>query len=219
MRLAGSKSWRVSISNDQAPHVCLYVRDAFDLVPVGPDVPPKLKDLTRATENELTPAEKGDLSSAWLHWWRRLTRVVGAAQLGQGHESMSRNEYREARIAARQSVMDPFEGFASLTSYPSLQRAAQQTWKDAVAWTNIHTTESSRHGSQIPRTVAERVIEENEVSPERVNASVVVLSVQGQWAHLTAPGMLLCSKETFFDDSLFAIELQRAFESGLRAPG
>ena len=216
MRLAGSKSWRLSTSNDQAPHVCLYVRDAFGLVPIGPDVPPRLNDVIQVNELGTELSDKSDSSLAWLLWWRRITHVIGTAQLGQGRETMSPDEYFQAHVAARQSVMDPFEGFESLTSYPSLRRAAQQTWKDGVAWTNTHATGPLRHGSLIPKTVAEQVVEENHVSPERVNASVLVLSVEGRWSHITAPGMLLCSEETFFDDSLFAIELKRTFESGLR---
>jgi hypothetical protein len=186
-------------------------------MPIGLDVPPQLNDITRVNEPERRPTDESELSLAWLRWWRRLTLVIGSAQLGQRPESMSREEYGRTHNAARQSVMDPFEDFVSLASDPSLQKAAQQTWRDALAWTNTHTTEALRHGSLIPLTVAEEVIEENDVLPERVNASVLVLSVQGQWAHINAPGMLLCSEETFFDDSLFAIELKRTFESGLRA--
>jgi hypothetical protein len=63
--------------------------------------------------------------------------------------------------------------------------------------------------------VAERVIEDHHVSPERVNAAVIVLPVEGKWFNLAMPGILLCSQEFFFDDGHFARELQTTFESGL----
>jgi hypothetical protein len=63
--------------------------------------------------------------------------------------------------------------------------------------------------------VAERVIEERHVSPERVKAAVIVLEVEGKWCHLAAPGILLCSEELFFDDARFSQELKITFESGL----
>ena len=42
VRLAGSESWRVAVGGGQAEHALLYVRDACQLAPSGPEVPPKL---------------------------------------------------------------------------------------------------------------------------------------------------------------------------------
>jgi hypothetical protein len=98
--------------------------------------------------------------------------------------------------------------------------AAQRSWPQQVEWAKAHSFNQtgvllSERGSSVPKMVAERVIERHEVSPERVNAAVIVLEVVGQWSHLAAPGILLYSEESLIDDARFAKELEVAFESGL----
>jgi hypothetical protein len=220
MRRAGSKSWRLSTSNDQAADFCLYVRDAFSLDLRGSDIPPPLSGGVQPIELDSMTADQRDLALAWHMWWRRLVRVVGAAQLGRGLSSLSSDDYRQAHLEARQSVMDPLDGFKSLSEYPALRSAAQRSWPQGYEWSKTHGSSrfgrsSTGHGSPTRKMVAERVIEERHVSPERVNAAVIVLEVEGKWFHLAAPGILLCSEEFFFDDARFAQELKTTFESGL----
>jgi hypothetical protein len=197
--------------------VCLYVRDAFGLEPVGADVPPSLDGVIQVNELNTDLSDRRDLSLAWLTWWRRLIDVTVATQSGDGRGAMQRDELRRAHVSARQSVFDPFEDFESLKDFPSLRSAAQQTWRQGVDWTDAHVAKVLRPGSSIPKNVAELVIQEHHVSPERVRAAVLVLAVEGRWSHITNPGILLCSQEAFFDDALFATELKKTFESGLHA--
>lgn len=217
MRRAGSNSWRLSTSNDQAADFCLYVRDAFGLDPRGPDIPPPLTGGVPPIELDNMTADRRDLALAWHMWWRRLVRVVGAAQLGRGLGSLSRDDYRQVHFEARQSVWDPLEGFNSLSEYPVLRSAVRQCWPQGYEWSKTHgsSRSSTKRSSPIPKMVAERVIEERHVSPERVKAAVIVLDVKGKWFHLAAPGILLCSDEFLFDDAQFAQELKTTFESGL----
>ncbi len=220
MRVAGSKSWRLSTSSDQAADFCLYVRDALSLDVSGSDIPPPLSGGVQPIELDIMTSDHRDLALAWQMWWRRLVRVIGATQLGRGLGSFSRDGYRQAHFEARQSVWDPLEGFKSLSEYPVLRSAAQRSWPQGYEWSKTRGSSrfrpsSAGHRSPTPKMVAEQVIEERHVSPDRVSAAVIVLEVNGRWFHLAAPGLLLCSEEFFFDDASFAQELKTTFESGL----
>jgi hypothetical protein len=65
------------------------------------------------------------------------------------------------------------------------------------------------------KAVAERVCADNMVSPGRLNAGVIALSVEGTWWNFPQPGVVICSREVLSDISLFAPLLRRAFEAGL----
>ena len=65
------------------------------------------------------------------------------------------------------------------------------------------------------KAVAEAVIDEYQVSPNRVKAGVIILGVTGTWSCIPEPGVLLCSEEAFADNYLFTAELKKAFETGL----
>jgi hypothetical protein len=129
-----------------------------------------------------------------------------------------REEWRYAIRVARTSVFDPFEGFQSLEESPLLRDAAMRTWKQGVEWSTQYQSRSLRRGSPLQKIVAESVIREKKVAPERVKASVLLLSVEGKWSYFPEPGLLLCSEETYEDEDLYAIELQKAFEAGLTRP-
>jgi hypothetical protein len=184
------------------------------LEPNGLDIPPRLINFNDAPESPANESEESDQSFAWLEWWRRLIQVTGALQLGS-LRNLPSDERPRAHATAIQSVFDPFEDFVSLKDFPSLRNAAQQHWKQGVEWTRSNAGPSGLHGSLIPKTVAERVIEERQVSPEFVQAAVIVLSVQGNWSHIVQPRILLCSKEAFVDETIFAKRLKETFESGL----
>lgn len=219
MKQAGSQSWSLSTSNDEAAHVCLYIRDAMGLEPIGIDVPPRLVNFNAASNQPAEPSERGDLSFAWLVWWRRLIQVTSALQLGS-LSNLPRDQRPGAHVSAIRSIFDPFEEFESLKDFPPLRNAAQLFWKKGVEWTSVNVGPPSRlHGSLIPKTVAERVIEEHRVLPELVQAAVLVLNVQGKWSQIAQPRVLLCSSEAFGDDTFFAFRLKETFESGLGETG
>ena len=185
------------------------------LEPIGLDVPPRLSNFSSALELLTDSTERSDLSLAWLVWWRRLIHVSSALQLGHGMKTIQPDERLRAHASAIQSIFDPFEEFESLKDSPSLRIAAQNLWKQGVEWTRVRDWPNSLHGSSIPKTVAELVIEEHHVSPEFVQAAVLVLNVEGKWSHITQPRVLLCSREAFIDDAFFATKLKETFESGL----
>ncbi len=213
MKSVDSKSWILSTANDQAVHVWLYVRDVFRLEAISAEVPPSLDDIDLVPDVEMSSSERNDLSLAWLLWWRRLIHATGANHLG------SQDGDQLARIVTRRPIFDWFDGFESLADFPTLRSAAQRTWKQGIEWTNAHAAKTLRRDWAIPKNVAELVMQEHQVPPERVRAAVLVMAVKGEWSFISDPGVLLCSEETFFDDALFAVELKRTFESGLGVIG
>jgi hypothetical protein len=184
------------------------------LEPIGLDVPPRLVNFNDAPEPPADKSDRSDQSFAWLEWWRRLIQVTGALQLGS-LSNLPRDERPRAHASAIQSIFDPFDEFESLKDFPWLRNAAQHFWKQGVEWTRVNAGPRGPHGSLIPKTVAERVIKEHQVSPEFVQAAVLVLSVRGSWSHIAQPRVLLCSREAFVDEAFFANRLKETFESGL----
>ena len=218
MRTSGPSSWRLALDSDQAAHIVLYIRDACRLIPSGPDVPPPLRGDVHSLELNLQRADKSAASQEWLEWWRRLIHVEGQIQLGHKFGASGSEERIRALGDARSSVFDPFENFLSLEESPLLRDIAIKTWRQGVTWFESHHSQRIGNGSLLPESVADSVIRDTGVSPERVRAAVLLFSVIGKWSYLSEPGLLLCSDEAYTDDSLFATKLKLAFESGIVLP-
>jgi hypothetical protein len=222
MDVAGRESWRIGIGGAPAVHALLFIRDALRLTPAGADVPPPLVGDVPEVELGLSAHEGPELSEAWLDWWRRFIHVEGATERGAFARGLDPNVGRARQRAAVFGVFDP-PGFASLAGSPPLQESAQQLGDRALKWGSGH---ASGHRGAAPerkaawlaqKSMAESVIEEYQVSPGRVSAGIIVLTVTGQWSNIPEPGVLLCSEEFFADSELFLPALKRAFETGLRA--
>ena len=208
----------MSLDRGQAAHIILYIRDACQLSVSGLDVPPPLRGDVHLLDLNLSPGEHEETSQAWLEWWHRFILLEGQIQLGHTFGASEDGERIRSLGEARTLAFDPGEGFASLADSPLLRGAAMKSWRDGADWFGLQESQRIRHGSMIPLTVAESVIRDKQVSPERVRAAVLIFGALGQWSHLFAPGLLLCSDETYADESLFAAELRRAFESGIELP-
>ena|ERR1017187_1472877 len=218
MRTSGSSSWRLAIDSGEAAHIVLYVRDACRLTPSGPDVPPPLLGGVQVLELNLSPADQSEVSQDWLKWWRRLIHVEGQIQLGHKFGASRSEDWIRALADARLSVFDPFQDFPSLEESPLLKDAAMKTWRQGMKWSELYQSRRIRHGSPLPMSVADSIIRDKQVSPERVRAAILLFTVIGKWSNLPEPGLLLCADETYADESLFATELQLAFESGIGLP-
>lgn len=195
---------------------CLYVRDAFAMEPDGPDVPPPLEGVVEPEQLTHNAKDKYDLSVAWLRWWRRVTHVLGTLELSDEIVNMSPDARIHSMLAANHSVLDYDEGFASLHDSPLLQLAPQRGWESSRAQPRRYGPDRFHRANSVYKDAAEWTIERFGVLPEFVKAAVFVLPVTGLWAHISEPGLLLCSEELYFEDSLFESELKRAFESGLQ---
>lgn len=218
MRRSGSSSWRLGLNRGQSAHIVLYVRDACGLTPVGPDVPPPLLGEVPVLELNLSPDDQSKMTLDWLDWWRRLIHVEGQISLGHKFGAERDEDLLTAHGDARQSVFDPFESFQSLEKSPLLRDAAMKTWRQGVEWCRLNHSGDIRHSSTLPLSVADSVILDKRVSPERVRAAVLIFCVTGQWSHISEPGLLLCSDQTYANEAMFVSELRSVFESGIELP-
>ena len=218
MRVSGSSSWRLALNSAQSTHIALYVREASQLTPTGTDVPPRLLGEVQVLELSLSPGDQSEISQDWLRWWRRLVHIEGQIQLGRNFGALRSEDLINTLGSARNSVFDPFEGFQSLKETPLLRDVAMKTWRQGVEWCHLHQLGQIRHAPEFPKSVADSVIRDKQVSPERVRAAVLLFGVIGKWSTLSEPGVLLCAEETYADESLFATELRLAFESGSERP-
>jgi hypothetical protein len=205
MQLAGSESWRVGVGGGQTAHALLYVRDACQLAPSGPQVPPKLAVGVELIDLGFSGGELAEASEGWTEWWRRYVQEEGLNKLGE-----------RAQMDQLFSPRD-LDHFASC---PPLQEAARRSCRHALAWWRDNRQNSGRtlhdsSHSQSMRTIAEAVMDEHQVGGERVRAGVIVLAVDGIWSNIPQPGVLLCSEAVFADSHIYGAELRRTLESGL----
>jgi hypothetical protein len=67
----------------------------------------------------------------------------------------------------------------------------------------------------VPALVAERVIQERQVSPGKIRVGFTFLSVEGLWSNMPEPGVLLAFFALLANNQRFSIELAKAFEPQL----
>ena len=244
MRVAGSESWRVAVGGGQVEHALLYVRDACQLAPSGPEVPPKLSGGVELIDLEFSSSALAEASHGWLEWWRQYVQFEGLNQLGDRGVATSA-ESRKSRQEQMAQVFSPRD-FDHLASCPTLQEAARRSCEQALVWwrdnrqnghqalnvpSNLEALDPRNQGVRRSgvtvradqdasgwrsmKDVAEAVMDDYQVGVERVRARVIVLAVEGIWSNIPQPGVLLCSEAVFVDGPLYAAELRRAFESGL----
>jgi hypothetical protein len=216
MREAGSESWSVTVGGEQMEHAVLYVRDAYQLTPpASPDNPPPLADGVTVAALSLHGQDHADASAAWLEWWRRVVRFECATSRIPTNRAMRDPGQRQAQLRARDTVFDP-PTFESLGASSALQLAAQRINRDALGWWNRERAFAGRPAEwQDAKGVAEEMIDTYQVSPSRVHATIVVLSVAREWSLFPAPGVAMCSASVIADSNLYVPLLRRAFESGL----
>ncbi len=136
VRVAGSESWRVAVGGGQAEHALLYVRDACQLAPSGPEDPPKLKGGVELIDLGFSSGELAEASHGWLEWWRQYVRVEGMNQLGDREmatSAESRTEFLRGRREQLAQVFSPRD-FDHLAGCPPLQEAARRSCDLALAW-------------------------------------------------------------------------------------
>ena len=208
-------SWQVVMDPGRSANFLLFVRDAYSLSPVGPDVPPPLQGEIDRLNQEMEVSDLVKLNEAWLDWWRRFIHLEGKIQLGNRIGTPQIEEdYLLAIIAAQRAAFDPPK-FECLSNCLNLQEAAQSAWTSFDAWYRTSYANRPVWNSSIPASVAEEVIQERKVSSARVRAGVTFLMVQGAWKYMPEPGVLLCSGGFLEIDQSYATELKKAIESQL----
>src|SRR5713226_1162522 len=97
MRVAGSESWRVAVGGGQSEHALVYVRDACQLAPSGPEVPPKLSGGVELVDLGFSASALAEASHGWLEWWRQYVQFEGLNQLGDRDVATSAEARRSRR--------------------------------------------------------------------------------------------------------------------------
>jgi len=218
MRVAGSKSWRVSVDRqDQALHVALCIRDHFQIHVTEDDVPPSLNWHVPTGQVPFEVQNLDDFSGQWLWWWRQLVHASSCRQLEldlTGFNGLS--NFQDPKGGT--GFFDPYEDFHSLDSRPQLRDLVAGSWRQGIEWSKPLYQTSRERARMVVKDVVDTVIAERQVLPESINASVIVLSVRDGWFMIAYPGVLLCSESTYADDSRFAVELRKSIESSLDGP-
>jgi hypothetical protein len=205
--------------------LALYVRDACWLpVAAAAGIPPPLAGDVPDRSDLLEPNERAGVAARWVRWWEAIVAHEGASELGVlllPSDPMA----RLATLGAlAQRVLD-WPELEVLADEPALQRAVRALHDEASRWCS-EAARSARvaggpGGSPIPhglaRAVAEEVIERTGARPGKVRAGALVLGVAGHWAHLAAPGVLVCSEATARDEDRIRPLLEEAFRSGIDA--
>lgn len=223
MRHLGSPSWRLRV-NDSADIIdaALLVRECLDLpVPPSPCTPPRRGGRVPHREAVLPDSAREDAGRQWLSWWRRLVDVTllpdTPAPLGEDPRTRAHR-----RIAARQRVFDP-PLFEALSAGPALRTAVLAVIDDAGEWQRTAGVAGRRGRGEsrldwaLTRDVAAALAAEHGVSPDRLDASLLLIDVPGRWYHVTRPGAAVCSVTTATDPSTANSLLRAVFTSGLHA--
>jgi hypothetical protein len=219
MRVKGSASWRLSLDNPQSLDIALFVRDSVGLVaPPSPEVPPLLALRTSDHTAVLTDAARIEAGGQWLGWWRRLIAFEISPRPSPGSDEEWVAQSRRS-LDEYQRVMDPPD-FDSMADLPALRTAAATTFNAATGWLSATRRPATRPpllDQTLLRDVVQEVIAAHGVSPDRLDAAVLVLDVAGAWQYLARPGAVFCSTSTFNDPVAVRSLLREAFVSGLDA--
>jgi len=156
------------------------------------------------------------VSERW--WWQRILDREFFER--QGQRGDPRDRARRA-ITEHQAVADPPE-FTALLGWPALRAAAQISVEYFRQWESLRRTaigsgspESLLNWS-LMKQVAEDVAFDRHVSPDAVQARIVLLSVQGTWWRRQSPGVVLCSPDAAADPVMSQALMRDAFDSHVR---
>lgn len=214
MQRAKVDSWRLRTSiGNSTLHAALYLRDAFHLKPEDEStIPPRLSgdvpDLTSQSLSIDTP----EASKAWAAWWERALLHESAVARGDFAEDVQVGNLR-ALSAARARVYDP-PAFVSMAETPALQALAHLAHREALAWSKYHSPRLEVDDDVVAGVVWEMCASLH-VNPAQLDATVIVLDVEGTWSAVSESGVLLCSPAVLRKDSAFEECLREVFLEGL----
>lgn len=221
MRRLGSPSWRLSVhAESSAIGFALFLRDCLDLpIPPSPDAPPRDERIARRVA-QLPETARQEAGPQWLVWWRRLVETEFRVHAPIPFD-VDPNALARERIGERQKVYDP-PTFDALTASPALRTAALAVFDGPPGPTPF--AEADRHRGagrqfawELTRDVAEALVLEHGVSPDRIDAAVLLIDVPGLWHHIPRPGAAVCTSGTAADPAAAESLLRAVFTSGLEA--
>ena len=155
--------------------------------------------------------------SGW--WWRKVIELEGRHQR-QAQEPPSEPHERMRILEAEHEAVFDWPGLHALTAWPDLRMAAQVSGHDALRFHHAGTPPPRVNGVPTPiavdlKPIAEELIGQYSLSPDGLRAGIIVLAVQGDWSHIAAPGVLVCSMATAQDGERISPLIEAAFRSGL----
>ena len=196
MERQGQESWRLGTSvHPGVAQLALYVRDACRLsVAAARGIPPPLVGDVADRSDLLEPNERADAAARWVRWWEAIVAHKGASELGVLVLPVDPTTRLETRGALAQHVLD-WPELEVLADEPALQRVVRALHEEGSRWSAERSRSPRTAGGPggsplllgLARAVAEEVIERTGVRPGKVRAGVLVLGVEGHFAHLSSP--------------------------------
>jgi hypothetical protein len=224
MRFAGSPSWRFTEDDAQFLHLALFVRDATGLtVARSDDIPPRLAGELPYHGEALTEAKREAAAVPWVTWWHRLlAQAVGEGLRGNAPDGdQDPLAWLQAVYAGREEAFDP-PRFRSLDDLPQLQPVTAMVFAHANRWWSSRERTAPREGGafawRLVRNAAEDAAAELGVPIGDVTAAVYVLSVEGSWSYMAAPGCAMCSLAVAVDPPAARQLLHDVFTTGRGDP-
>lgn len=229
MRASGRPSWRASIGcGATLAHQALYIRDSCNLpVPAHPTNPPALIGEVADHSAELSDVLLASAGPEWLWWWREVVAYEVRERTSPPPPSSRREAEERLRAdhAACQGLFD-WPELTALAGRPALRAAAKASLDGALRFRNaakfavqrqLESGERPRPMAADPRPIAEALIERLPVAPDRLNATIEILGVSGDWSYQPRPGALLCSLAVAQDGDKVATLIEATFVSALGA--
>jgi hypothetical protein len=198
---AGTSSWRIAVDNGKALNAACYVRDVGG-VPLDHDlsVPPRLLHLSVGAPSPVAV----EAAPAWRRWWASLAGP--RADLRSGSSPGTGERDASAALAV---LLDRLQGEAAAWSSDLARR------HPAPGLPPYAPVEDRQRRQELHRQVAEEVIRDYAVTPDRVSARVELIWSGEPWAHQPSRGALFCSIATWVDESAYRSALKSTFERGL----
>jgi hypothetical protein len=220
VQVRGSGSWRFAEDDAQFLHLALAIRDCAGL-PLGaesgesgaPTGPPRLTSPPPAA-GPLPATETA--AQQWRAWFARLLTGAGA-EASQRPAVKADGDWLRARVDARQAIFDP-PGFATLAGAPELRDVATTTFDAVRDWSRQRPRQPDGQPAfswTTVRDVADQVGHDHGVAPDALDASAIVLDVDGPWWQVVALGVIAVSRATCADPDSARQVLRTAFVSGL----
>jgi len=199
---AGTSSWRIAVDYGNALNAACYVRDVGG-VPLGDDlsVPPRLMHLSVGAPSPVAL----EAAPAWHRWW---TSLASAPRADLRSGSSPGPEERDSSTALT-LLLDQLQGEADAWSSDLARR------HPAPSLPPYAPVEDLQRRQELHRQVAEEVIGDYAVTPDRVTARVELIWSGGPWTHQPSRGALLCSIATWMNEGAYRSALKATFERGL----
>lgn len=220
MRRLGSPSWSLSVSDEPALDLALYVRDALRLdTSTDPLAPPPLINRPPDRSNLLdsTDFDVDGVVEEWAAWWR--TALAFEARWRRRTPGGDFESWVRERAEDRAPTVGEPPDFAALSGSPALRQTVVALHEESKRWSasSDRVEVEGRAPYDLVRSTAEETISRHGVPPDQVNGIVFVVNVDGAWWRLAEPGVVVSSASDVRDHVTAESLLREVFESGLDA--